>query len=230
MLLNTVYNCDCIEGIRSKVPNESVDLVVTDPPYLTAYKTNHRKSPHKFSTEIANDRLNRGGLQLINNYFVECYRVLKENSAIYVFCSSKTVGIFSELLTLAGFNIKNQIIWVKNNHTAGDLKAQYGQKYEVLIFANKGRKEINGKRLTDIWEFDRVAGPSLVHQNQKPIALIEQCLLKSSCENDVVLDGFMGSGTTAVACLKNNRNFIGFELDKDYYNICVDRIDEFIGS
>lgn len=147
-----------------------------------------------------------------------------------MFCSSKTVDIFKELIELVGFNIKNQIVWVKNNHTAGDLKAQYGQKYEVLIYANKGRAEINGKRLTDVWEFNRVAGPALVHQNQKPVDLLEQCLIKSSKEGDIVLDGFMGSGSTAIACLKNKRNFIGFELDKDYYKISLDRIDDYFAN
>lgn len=146
---------------------------------------------------------------------------------MYVFCSAKTQDVFKELIELAGFTIKNSIVWVKNNHTAGDLKAQYGQKYEVIIYANKGRKEIQGKRLTDVWEFDRVTGPKQLHQNQKPTALIEQCITKSSQPGDLILDGFMGSGTTAIACLNTQRNFIGFEIDPYYYDVCMSRIDDY---
>lgn len=61
MQINMVHNCDCVQGIREKVETESIDLIVTDPPYLTAYKSNHRKTPHKFENEILNDRPNRGG-------------------------------------------------------------------------------------------------------------------------------------------------------------------------
>ena len=171
-----------------------------------------------------------GGIQLLNCYFTECYRVLKENTGIYVFCSSKTEKTFESLIELAGFTIKNRIVWVKNNHTAGDLKAQYGQKYEIIIYANKGRCEIKGKRLTDVWMYDRVSGSSLVHQNQKPVSLIEQCITKSSSVGDLVLDGFMGSGTTAVSCLNTRRNFIGFEVDEEYYGIALDRIDECLAA
>lgn len=171
-----------------------------------------------------------GGRQLLNAYFVECYRVLKDNSCIYVFCSAKTQDIFKQLIELAGFTIKNSIIWVKNNHTAGDLRAQYGQKYEVIIYAQKGRREIQGKRLTDVWNFDRVAGTRQIHQNQKPLDLVKQCIEKSSQEGDIVLDGFMGSGTTAIACMEMRRNFVGFELDSYYYEKCIDRLDDYLLS
>lgn len=121
-------------------------------------------------------------------------------------------------------------MWVKNNHTAGDLKAQYGQKYEVIIYAQKGRNEIQGQRLTDVWEFSKVSTAKLIHQNQKPLDLIKQCIEKSSKEGDIVLDGFMGSGTTAIACLETKRNFIGFELDSYYYEKCIDRLDDYLLS
>src|SRR5699024_7671169 len=122
------------------------------------------------------------------------------------------------------FTIKNMIVWVKNNHTAGDLEAQFGKQYELVFLVNKGRAPFNGKRLTDVWNFNRVVGNSQLHQNQKPIELIERCITKHSNEGDVVFDGFMGSGTTAVACNNMRRKYIGFELDEGYYNIAQDRI------
>lgn len=91
---------------------------------------------------------------------------------------------------------------------------------------NKGRKFFNGKRLTDVWFFNRVSGKKQVHQNQKPVELLERCILKHSNENDIVFDGFMGSGSTAVACLKTNRSFIGVEIDEYNFNIAKQRVKE----
>lgn len=225
--LDIIYNEDCIEGMRGGVADESIDLIVTDPPYLISYKTNYRNDKsHDFCYEILND----DNQQLIKDYIKECFRILKNDSAMYMFCSSKTIDFFKQELEGCGFKIKNIIVWVKNNWTAGDLTGQFGQQYEFLLLVNKGRKIFNGKRLTDVWSFDRVAGKKQLHQNQKPIELIEQCILKHSSEGDVVFDGFMGSGTTAVAAVNINRHYIGFELDTKYFNIMCQRLDEVEGK
>lgn len=219
MKLNTIYNEDCLEGMK-RIPDESVDLVVTDPPYLINYQTNYRKDKeHRFNKVILNDN----DPDVISEYIKGCHRIMKENTAMYMFCSFDKVDFFKQELEKY-FTIKNMIVWVKNNHTAGDLKAQFGKQYELIFLVNKGRAPFNGKRLTDVWNFNRVVGNSQLHQNQKPIELIERCINKHSNEGDVVFDGFMGSGTTAVACNDMKRKYIGFELDKDYYNIAQDRI------
>lgn len=213
---------DCLE-IMKDIPDNSIDLIVTDPPYLIKYKTNRRKNKsHDFCSEILND----DNYELIENFFKESFRVLKKNSAMYCFCSSKTIDYFMKQVFSNGFTIKNQIIWVKNNWSAGDLKAQFGQQYEIILLLNKGRKEFNGKRLSDIWEFPRVSGGNQFHQNQKPLELIEQCIEKHSKINDLVLDPFMGSGTTGVACKELHRNFIGIELEEKYFEIAKKRIEE----
>src|SRR5699024_6371409 len=117
------------------------------------------------------------------------------------------------------------IIWVKNNHTAGDLEAQFGKQYEIIFLVNKGRRKIEEKRITDIWHFDRVSSHKLLHQNEKPVSLISQCIRQHSKKDDLVFDGFMGSGTTAIACINTNRNYIGFELDEGYYKASIERIN-----
>lgn len=222
MEVNTILNADCVVGMRD-IPDNSIDLIVTDPPYLMKYKTNYRKNKeHKFCSEIKND----DNEDLIMNYIKECYRILKDNTAMYMFCNSNKVDFFKQQLEATGFTIKNMIIWVKNNWTAGDLIAQYGKQYEIIFYVNKGRCPIRGKRLTDVWEFPRVSGKAQLHQNQKPIELIMQCIEKSSDTGAIVFDGFMGSATTAVACIKTGRNYIGFELDKEYYDIAIKRINE----
>ena len=223
MELNKIYNEDCIEGMKN-ISDNSIDLIVTDPPYLVKYKTGRRKDKsHKFTKEILND----DNEQLLKDYIKECHRIMKNDTAMYMFCSSNKVDFFKQELEKY-FTIKNMIIWVKNNHTAGDLQSAFGRKYEIVFLVNKGRSKFNGTRLTDVWEFKRVAGKGQLHQNQKPVEMIEQCIEKHSNENDVVFDGFMGSGTTAIACINTNRNYIGFELDEEYYETSIKRINNHV--
>ena len=219
MELNRIYNEDCLEGMK-RIPDGSVDLIVTDPPYLMNYKTGRRKDKtHRFNDVILND----DNEQLITDYVKECYRVLKDDTAMYLFCSSNKVDFFKRELEKL-FSIKNMIIWVKNNHTAGDLESAFGRKYEIVFLVNKGQRKFNGERLTDIWEFPKVSSDGQLHQNQKPIELIKRCIVKHSDVDDVVFDGFMGSGTTAAAALDTNRNYIGFELDEYYFNVAEKRL------
>lgn len=220
MELDIIYNEDCIEGMK-KIPDSSIDLIVTDPPYLMKYKTNRRKdNSHKFCSEIAGD----DDLELIINYIKECYRIMKNDSACYMFCNSNKVDVFKREIEKVGFNIKNIIVWVKNNWSAGDLKSAYGKQYEFILYVNKGRRLINGSRLTDVWEFNRVSEKKQLHQNQKPVELIKQCIKKSSDPGAIVFDGFMGSGTTAIACIDTDRHYIGYELDPEYYKVANNRI------
>lgn len=224
MIVDEIYNKDCIEGMK-EIPDESIDLIVTDSPYLMNYKTGWRKNKkHKFTSTILNDN----NFDLVAIYISECYRILKNNCACYMFCNVNHVDFFKTQLERVGFNIKNMIVWVKNNHTAGDLVAQYGKKYELVFYCNKGRAPIRGKRISDVWEFPRVSCNNLLHQNQKPIELIKQCVEKSSDKDAIVFDGFMGSATTAIACLETGRHYIGYELDSDYYKIACNRVIDWI--
>ena len=207
---------DCLEVMKN-IPDNSIDLIVTDPPYLINYKSNWC-----MSKQILGD----SEYDLIKNSIKEMYRVLKNNSAAYIFCSPKKVDYFIRYCQSAGFVIKNSIVWVKNNWTSGDLKAQYGQQHEIILLLNKGRKYINGKRLTDVWFFDRVAFQNQYHQNEKPVKLLEQCIIKHSDEGDIILDPFMGSASTGIACFNTGRQFIGIEKDAKYYEIAMQRMKE----
>lgn len=120
MELDVIYQGDCIEYLKNNIPSESIDLIVTDPPYLMNYKSRRRKDKdHKFRTAINGD----DDPDLIREYICECFRVLKADTAMYMFCNVNKVDIFKQYLEYAGFKIKNMIIWEKNNHTAGDLIA-----------------------------------------------------------------------------------------------------------
>lgn len=221
MEINKIYNLDVSVGLK-EIPNESIDLIVTDPPYLINYASNRSKDKdYKFSHEILNDTNN----DLISWYLHRCYEVLKNDCAAYVFCSSKTLDFFLQESKDAGFKVQNIIVWDKCAHTAGDLEHQFGCQYEPLLLLNKGKAKIRGTRFSDVWQCPRVHSAVAVHQNQKPLALIERCIESHSDKGNLVLDGFMGSGTTAVACIRTKRNFVGFELDKNYYEIAKKRIE-----
>lgn len=157
MEIDKIIKKDVLEFMET-IPDNKIDLIVTDPPYLINYKTNWRKEKHKFSNVIKNDN----NPELIKEYIKECYRILKDDTAIYIFCSFDKVDFFKKEIEKY-FSVKNIIIWRKNNHTAGDLEAQFGKQYEMIILANKGRKKFNGERLTDVWDFKRVSSDELLH-------------------------------------------------------------------
>lgn len=113
-------------------------------------------------------------------------------------------------------------MWVKNNHTSGDLEGDYGNKTEFIIYAQKGRRELNGRRDTNVLNFDRVS--DLKHPTQKPVSINEFLITKSSNKNDIILDPFIGSGTTAIAAINTVRQFIGIEQDAHYCEIARQRI------
>lgn len=216
-------NGDCLE-VMKQIPNESVDMVLTDPPYLCDYSRHDSKS--RFSKKIANDENNSANEGMIEKYLQECYRIMKDNTAIYCFCNYKKIDFFKQQIETAGFNLKNIIIWDKQRNGMGDLSTTFGYSYEFIIFASKGQPKIRGKRISDVWQFARVKPKEQQHQNQKPVDLLIQAIEKSSDEGAIVFDGFMGVGSTGVACVNTNRDFIGIELDENYFNIAKKRIEE----
>ena len=215
-----LFHGDCLE-VMKYIPDKSIDLILTDPPYLMNYKTNRRKNKeHDFCNPIQND----DNEEVVKKSIVEMARLLKDTGALYVFCNANKIEIFKKIISEL-FIFKNILIWVKNNHTAGDLKGAYGKKTEFIIYATKGKHYLNGKRDTDVLFYNKVSGKRQIHQNEKPIDLLEFIISKSSNINDIVLDCFMGSGTTGVAAKNLNRRFIGIELDKEYFEIAKKRIE-----
>ena len=211
---------DCIVKMQKLIDDGvKVDLICTDPPYLMNYKTNRRKDKtHDFCKPIANDT----NFELIKDIMPLLFELLNRGGAIYMFCNANHIDYFKQQIE-QHFTLKNILIWVKNNWSAGDLKGAYAKQTEFILYAVKGRHILNGARDTDTLYYNRVVGNMQLHQNQKPVDLCKYLINKSSNENDTVFDCFMGSGSTGVACLQTNRNFIGIELDEKYYNIAKKR-------
>ena len=213
---NQVYKMDCIKGLQEMLQGGvQADCIITDPPYFINYKSNHRHNKdHKFCKTIQNDN----NPQLIIDLMPLLYEVLKDNAPLYMFCGSDNIDFFVQEVKKY-FTLKNIIVWDKGNHTAGDLEAQYGKRYEFIIYVNKGRAPFNPntKRYDDIWHFNRVSGDKQIHQNQKPTDLLARIVNQHTKQGDLILDPFAGSCSTAVTAHRLQRDYICFEIDDNEY-------------
>jgi len=216
--LNKIYNMDCLVGMRD-IPDKSIDMVLIDPPYLMNYKSNRRVKSKKFE-HIINDKDSQ---EVIRESLFQINRVMKDNTSIFMFCSWHHIDFFKVEFEKY-FKLKNIIVWEKNNHGTGDLKGAYAPKHEFVLFGGKGRNTNRRNRRADIVKYDKVSSKRLLHPTEKNLKMVSDFIEDYSNGNDIVLDCFMGSGTTAIACINTNRNYIGYELDETYFNIANQRI------
>ena len=218
--LNKIHQGDCLE-LMKEIPDNSVDLILTDPPYLMNYRSNRRVVKDKFE-HIANDV---DSTDLIASYLREAYRILKDNTALYCFCSWHKIDFFKQEIEKL-FTIKNVIVWNKNNHGSGDLTGGYAPKYEFIIFAHKGRSLHRTKRRADVIDCAKVDSSKLTHPTEKPTELLKIFIENNSDVGQIVFDGFAGTGSTLIASKVLNRNFIGIELSEEYCKIAEKRLSE----
>ena len=209
-----IYNEDCISGMK-KLPEESIDMILTDPPYGMIFQSGYRKVKH---SKIEND----DNLDWLSEFAQECYRLAKNDTAHYIFCSWHKIDEFKQEFEKY-FTVKNILVWVKNNFGMGDLEADFAPQTEFVLFLQKGRRKINGKRDSNVLNFRKTNNE--LHPTQKPVDLIEYLIIKFSDEGDTILDPFMCSGTTAIASINLNRKYIGFEIDVNHYNTTIERIN-----
>ena len=214
-----LYQGDCLE-IMGGIKDKSVDLIVTDPPYLMDYQSNRRKKEDRFD-KIKNDK---GNYMLIQDYLEECHRIMKDNTAIYCFCSWHNIGFFKNEFE-KHFKLKNILVWNKNNHGTGDLKGSYAPKHEFILFGHKGRTLLREKRIADVIDCPKISSNKLTHPTEKPQDLLEIFIKQSSDVGSIIFDGFMGTGSCGIVAKKLNRNFIGIELDEKYFNIAKNRLE-----
>ena len=209
---------DCLERMK-EIPSGSVDMVLTDPPYGMDFQSNRRVVRQKFA-KIVNDN----SLDWVDSFIDECHRVMAEKSAIYFFCSWHNIDYF-KIAIERRFRLKNMIVWVKNNHGSGDLRGGYAPQHEIVFYACKGRVLNRGKRVSDVIYADKIPSSRLVHPTEKNVSMLEAFVNQHTDSGMAVLDPFMGSGTAGVACANTGRKFIGIELDLNYFNIALDRIE-----
>ncbi|RLC37005.1 site-specific DNA-methyltransferase [candidate division Kazan bacterium] len=213
MKLDVIYNKDCLEGMK-RLPDESIDLIVTDPPYGIAYK--QKNKPY-----MIGDLVN-----CLDYALPEFYRVLKKKGAIYIFTSFKMLDSWLHRFQMF-FKMHNLIIWDKQRNSGLQMGSNYGFRYEMIFFGSKGLHKLNGY-CDDILDYARVKKRK--HPTEKPVELIKKFIEMSSKEKDIVLDPFIGSGTTAVACRQLGRHYIGYEINKEYCEIAKQRLANIKGD
>jgi site-specific DNA-methyltransferase (adenine-specific) len=216
--LNKIYNMDCVKGMQLMDDN-SVDCIITDPPYGIDYQSARRIDTQRFD-KIEGDKLPH--IWWLN----EGYRVLKDGGTLLCFCRWDVQEIFMKAIECAGFYVKNQVIWDRIIHGLGDLKGSFAPTYDIILFAVKGKFEFINGRPKDVLRFVRVSPDKLLHPNEKPIELIKYLVGILTNKKNIVLDCFVGCGTTSVACKYMERNFIGFEISKEYCDIANNRLKQ----
>lgn len=255
----TLYFGDCLEVLK-EIPDESVDLVLADPPY-------------NVGKDIIGDNQSYDAyISFSSSWLREAYRILKTPSSIYVCCSHIYMSRLDCMIQDLGFSVKNRIVWLKQSGSRATGRS-YTPEYEPIIFAVKGEKytfnadDIRvryskttqnrkssmikkknylwrpnplGKSCPDVWndigqihfahpERILLRGDTAISV-QKPIKLIKRIILASSNKDNLILDPFIGSGTTAIGCEQLQRRWIGIEINKEYCDIAISRLKKWKGQ
>lgn len=205
-------------NLIKNIPSSSVDLIITDPPYGINFTKGYKSG----STELVQGDDGFTVMFFLDDILREYRRILKPNSAIYIFTRFDVMPYWW-IKMKNYFDCKNQIVWFKGGGGMGDLKGNFINNYESIMFATNGKHLIRGKRDGSVWQIGKTT-PEF-HETQKPVELIEKIIEHSSDEGMTIFDPFMGSGTTGVACKNLNRNFVGIELNEGYFNVAKNRIE-----
>ncbi len=228
-----LFNDDCL-NILKLIPEKSIDLIFADPPYNLSgegYLTTQNGKVAK---------LNKGDWDIIEDihkfneeWIQECIRVLSDTGTIWISGTLHNHPSVGVILKKLGLWIINDVIWFKRNATPLLSTNRLAPSTELIWLASKSKKylfnydlakQINGgKQMKNLWEINAERHKTK-HPTEKPECLLERIILLGSNEGQTVLDPFTGSGTTGVVAQKLNRNFIGIEINKEYYEIAKKRI------
>ena len=217
----TLHHGDCIDHMK-KIKSGSVDLVVVDPPYKMTKKGSSCRP--NYMPDSMGDNFFEGALPDTKDWLSECFRCMTDSSHMYIFTNTITLQEFLNVSVDLGFKLHNVLTMIKDTRMPSKW---YYKECELILFFRKGRaKSINDMTSKDWIHVEMPTQKNgKVHPTQKPYDLVELLVTNSTTEDQTVLDPFMGSGTTGVAAKQTGRNFIGIELDENYFNIAKSRID-----
>lgn len=226
MDINQIYNVDCIAGMRD-ISDESVDCIVTDPPYRITARGNAGNSGGMMKTTLSmKGKIFAHNDIEIEDYLPEFYRVLKDGTHCYIMCNQVNLIHFLKVIDDSEFHFTKSLIWDKMSPLMGKY---YMSRFEYILFLRKGRD----RAISDCGTPDILTIPNIkpkdkngnnLHDSAKPVTLFQLLIKNSTNKGDIVLDPFMGSGTTAIACINTERKYLGFEIDKGYWEVCDKRI------
>lgn len=229
-----LYNEDCLNVLKN-IESNSVDMIFADPPYNLSgegYLTTRNgkiAKLYKGDWDVVDD------IDAFNeNWIKECVRVLSDTGTIWISGTLHNHPSVGMTLKKLGLWIINDIIWFKPNATPLLSCNRLAPSTELIWLASKTKKyffnydlakQLNGgKQMKNLWVINAQRHKTS-HKTEKPESLLERIILLGSKEEDLVLDPFLGSGTTGVVAKRLNRNFIGIEICKDYFTIAKQRIN-----
>lgn len=235
--INNIYNMDCIEGLKL-IQDKTIDTVITDPPYNIADNSKLTKKGNK----IINNKEAWGRDFKDNwktqedyiNWLLErtqiIYNKLKDNSSMLMFLNRKTTGLIIDYLEKQGWKYKNKLYFIKNNPLPHIRKNNYRSCVEECIWMSKGNGKVNflsQNKMKQIFYGNIGNTKETNHPTEKYEWMIVPLILRHTNENNIILDPFMGSGTTAISALKHNRNYIGFEIEEKYCKMATERVNNY---
>lgn len=241
---------DCIEQM-ARLPEASVDMVFADPPYHlsnggTTCQSGERVRVYKGDWDHSRGLL--ADVEFHMRWLRACRRVMKPDGTLWVSGTLHSIYVCGYLLQVLGFHLLNDICWFKPNASPNLACRTFTHSHETLLWCRREREQRHrfnyrdmkygvfaadllkaaDKQMRSVWRIpttppsERCFGR---HPTQKPVALLERVVLSSTQQGDMVLDPFLGSGTTGVVCAQHGRNFIGIERDCGYVKIAARRID-----
>lgn len=244
-------NCLVITGnaldVLDHLPNESVDCVWTDPPYFLSNDGFTCQAGKMVPVNKGDWDKSRGVEEdhaFNRAWLAACYRVLKPAGTVWI---SGTHHVYLSVgfgLMQLGYRILNDIVWEKPNPPPNLGTRTFTHSTEIILWATKApkgsghkytfnydemKKEAGGKQMKTVWRFAPPGADEKrfgKHPTQKPLDLVARCLRASTRRGDVVVDPFMGSGTTGVAALRLGRKFVGIDQDSEYVRIALDRLED----
>ncbi|WJG70436.1 DNA-methyltransferase [Spiroplasma ixodetis] len=248
--INLIFGDSFVE--MKKMKNELVDFIFIDPPYFLSnngYSVNAGKRTSVNKGEWDKSKGFLENYKFHQKWIKECKRILKPNGTLIITGTYHSIYICGFILQELNFHILNDIAWYKPNCTPNIGCRNFTASHETLIWAKKDSnskhvfnykdmkyskwEEDNfkneDKQMRSVWAittpkpFEKNYGK---HPSQKPLDLLKRIIIACTNENDIVLDPFMGSGTTGLACKIHNRNFIGIENNIEYFNLATKRLDD----
>lgn len=254
MKTNIIYKGDCIKIINSKVDEKSIDLIFADPPYNLSgnglkWKGNKTGGDWYMVNEEWDKMTPPEYLKFTRQWLGACNKVLKNAGSIYIACSYHNISEVIMVLKQLNYKINNIITWHKTNSMPNMTRRVFTHSTEFVVWAVKGKKwkfnykklkKINPKlqkdgspkQMRDLWEMPLVQGKErlrgkgnkALHPTQKPEEMLKRIILASSNKGDIVLDPFLGSGTTALIAKRYGRKWIGIDKEKKYINASNKRL------
>jgi DNA modification methylase len=223
------------EDVEKLMNGNKADMIFTDPPYGVDYSNknkflNNLDKGNRIQKDIKNDTMTENETnEFWYNYFNLIKNYLNDVHSYYIF-SPQIQGMMMMMMK-AGMPYRHVLIWVKNNHVLG--RTDYNYKHEPMLygwtkdathkFYGKGEQQFS------VWNYDKPHKSDL-HPTMKPIELIVNAILNSSTINNIIIDSFLGSGSTLIACEKTNRICYGVEIDEHHCDVIIKRWEDFTGK